>query len=423
MIVPTPVAVLERLPPEDRVARRRGPVAPVRAADVLFLTHTGRIGGAETCLLHVVRALGGEVLLFQDGPLHARLRDQGARVTLPRARPDLRAIRRDRGLLRALPALVGIIGLIRDIGRIAAVHDLVYCNSQKSFVLGALASWLHRRPLLWHLHDILDRSHFGWFQIRLVVGLANRRAERVVVPSKAVADAFLAAGGRPSLVVLVRNGVPVPPCSADAPGRAVLRRDLELPAGFLFGVFSRLAPWKGQHVALAALALLPDAGCVIAGDALFGEQDYLMSLRAQADRLGVTERVRFLGHRDDVTTLMRAVDVVVHPSIDPEPFGLTLVEAMLAGTPVVASWAGAAAEILDGGQAGVLVPPGDPLALVTALEQCRSRPEAAARRAARARRHAERHFNVERLQHDMRELVSGMTVPGQAADVCGVPRR
>ncbi len=419
MIVPTPTVLLDRAPPQGPVVRTHDPIVSVRAPTVLFLTHTGRIGGAEICLLHIVRALGGEVLLFEDGVMHARLLDQGSRVTLPPVRPDLRGIRRDRGLLRALPALAGIIGLIRHIGRLAASHDLVYCNSQKSFVLGALASWLHRTPLLWHLHDILDRHHFGWFQIRLVVGLANRRAKRVVVPSKAVADAFIAAGGRPSLVVLVRNGVPVP-CARTAATPAALRLDLDLPPGFLFGVFSRLAPWKGQHIALAALALLPDARCVIAGDALFGEQDYLMSLRALADRLGIAERVHFLGHRDDVATLMRAVDVVVHPSTDPEPFGLTLVEAMLAGTPLIASWAGAAAEILDGGRVGLLVPPGDALALATALEQCRSRPEAAASRAATARGHAERRFSLERLQRKIRGVVIGITVPDQAADVCGL---
>ncbi len=423
MIALTPAALLERVPPRDGIADTRRPSASACAPDVLFLTHTGRIGGAETCLLHIVRALGGEVLLFEDGALRGRLLAQGARVSLPQARPDLRAIRRDRGLLRALPALAGIIGLIRHIGRLAAMRDLVYCNTQKSFVLGALASWLHRTPLLWHLHDILDRHHFGWFQIRLVVGLANRRAERVVVPSKAAADAFIDAGGRASLLVLVRNGVAVPRHVDTALVPAALRRELDLPSGFLFGVFSRLAPWKGQHIALAALALLPDAGCVIAGDALFGEQDYLVALREEADRLGVADRVRFLGHRDDVTTLMRTVDVVVHPSIDPEPFGLTLVEAMLAGTPLIASWAGAAVEILDGGRVGILVPPGDALALATALEQCRGRPEAAARRAATARRHAERHFSAERLQHDIRDVVGGIAARDPVAAACRVRPR
>ncbi len=376
---------------------------------VLFLTHTGRIGGAEICLLSVVRALGGTVLLFQDGALHRRLLAAGANVALPRVQPDLRAIRRDRGLLRAAPALAGILGLLRDIRARASRHDLVYCNSQKSFVLGALAARQHGTPLLWHLHDILDRSHFGRAQIRLVVTLANRRAARVIAPSRAVADAFIAAGGRAALVSVVANGVSAPDEMADAKARAAIRRGLELPAGFLFGVFSRLAPWKGQHVALEALARLPDAGCVIAGDALFGETDYLRALHAQAERLGIAGRVRFLGHRDDVAALMQAVDVVVHPSVDPEPFGLTLVEAMLAGTPVIASRAGAAAEILDDGRVGALVPPGDAAALAQALsvvlEQCRSRPEAMLSQVAAARLHAERHYSAEQLCAGVRRVV------------------
>ena len=424
MIVPTPAALLERLPSEDALARTCGPIAPVRAPDVLFLTHTGRIGGAETCLLHIVRALGGAVLLFEDGALRARLGEQGARVTLPRARPDLRAIRRDGGLLRALPALGGIVGLIRQIGRLAAAHDLVYCNSQKSFVLGALASWLHRTPLLWHLHDILDRSHFGSTQIRLVVALANRRAARVVVPSRAVAEAFVAAGGRASLVAVIHNGVRVPAARARAGETAGSRRGLGLPAGFLFGVFSRLSPWKGQHVALEALARLPDAGCVIVGDALFGEQAYAASLRAQAERLGVSDRVYFLGHLDDVLEVMRAVDVVVHPSVAPEPFGLTLVEAMLAETPVVASRAGAAEEILDAGRLGTLVAPGDVPALVAALQLCRRRPDAIRRQVIAARRHAELNFAAERLQRDIRDVVIAITQRrDQVGDVGAAARR
>jgi glycosyltransferase involved in cell wall biosynthesis len=171
-------------------------------------------------------------------------------------------------------------------------------------------------------------------------------------------------------------------------------------------VFSRLAPWKGQSVALDALARIRNASCVIAGDALFGEEEYARALQSQAERLGIVDRVLFLGHRDDVAALMQAVDVVVHPSIDPEPFGLTLVEAMFAETPVIASQAGAAGEILDGGLAGTLVPPGDPSALAAAVERCRSQPESIARQVAAGRRRAERHFSAGRLQRDIRRVVA-----------------
>ncbi len=386
--------------------------------ETLFLTHTGRIGGAEVCLLNIVQVLRGNVLLFQDGPLYERLRAQGAQVALPRTQLDLRGVRRDRGLLRVLPVLIVLVGLVRHIARAAATHDLVYCNSQKSFVLGALASCLNRKPLVWHLHDILDASHFGRAQIHLVVTLANRRAARVIAPSRSVADAFVAAGGRRTLVVVVPNGVAVPPepqaAAPDRESRIRVRRELGLPEGFLFGVFSRLTRWKGQHVALEALAQLEDASCIIVGDALFGEQDYARSLRVKAADLGIADRVRFLGQRDDVASLMRAVDVVVHPSIDPEPFGLTLVEAMLAGTPVVASRTGAAGEILDEGRMGELVPPGDAAALAAAIERCRGLPQAVARQAAAARHHAESHFTSGHLQHAIRQVLAELVRPRDA---------
>ena len=378
-----------------------------RAAEprILFITHTGQIGGAEVCLLSVVQGFEGDVLLFQDGSLRERLLRQGTPVRLLRASPDLRTIRRDGSLLRVIPRMAGVAALVFQIASAARRYDLVYCNTQKSFVLGAIAAVTHRGKLLWHLHDILDRSHFGRAQIRLVVALANWRATRVVVPSKAVADAFIAAGGRASLTTVIANGIEPQVASASTAPHLQSRGHPDRMGGFVFGIFSRLAPWKGQHVAIEALARMPQATCVIAGAALFGEEEYARNLRALAQRLGVSERVEFLGQREDVAALMREVDVVVHPSIGPEPFGLTIVEAMLAGTPVVASHSGAAAEILDGGRLGRLVPPGDAPALADALEECRRQREVAARDAVAAQRHAEQNYTAARLRRDMRQVV------------------
>ena len=188
------------------------------------------------------------------------------------------------------------------------------------------------------------------------------------MPSRAAAAAFTDAGGRAALLRVAANGVDAP---SRERGHAQTRESLGLAAPFVFGVFSRLSPWKGQDVALRALAALPGAGCVIAGGALFGEQDYARSLVALAERLGVADRVRFLGQRDDVPALMRAVDAVVHPSTEPEPFGRTLVEAMLARRPLIAAEAGAAPEILDDGRVGMMFPPDDHAALAACLRRVR----------------------------------------------------
>ena len=151
---------------------------------------------------------------------------------------------------------------------------------------------------------------------------------------------------------------------------------LGLPAGPLVGVFSRLAAWKGQHVLLEALSALPGVGCIIVGDALFGEQAYAAELKEMVAELGLADRVRFLGHRGDVPKLMQAVDVMVHPSIDPEPFGRTLVEAMLAGRAGDRDRCRRGSRILEGGKAGTLVPPNDAQALARAIAAVLAKPDA-----------------------------------------------
>ena len=179
-----------------------------------------------------------------------------------------------------------------------------------------------------------------------------------------MASAFVAEGGNADLTRVVPNGLEV---ESDIAAQPELRRLAGLPSGPLIGVFSRLAPWKGQHVVLRAVAQMPGVKCIVVGSPLFGEDTYAESLRMLVRDLDLADRVIFLGQRSDIPRLMRAVDVVVHPSVDAEPFGRTLVEGMLAGTPVVATDAGASREILAGGKAGVLVPPGDSRVLAAAL--------------------------------------------------------
>ncbi|GLH76785.1 glycosyl transferase [Bradyrhizobium sp. SSBR45G] len=340
---------------------------------VLFVDHTGQIGGAELILLDVVQGrTESSAFLFERGPLAKALAERGLSVITSHWGLGLSRFRRDSSWLKALPLAGGLAAITAELARIARRHDVVYANSQKAFVLAAIANLAARKPLIWHLHDIISPAHFGALQRRTQVFLANRFAAKVIVPSEAAAAAFIEAGGRRSLVEVVPNGLAIEPVPAS---RQELRQRLGLPPGPLVGVFSRLARWKGQHVLIEALARLPSAHCIIVGDALFGEQDYAAELRRQVAELGLGDRVHFLGHRSDVPLLMQAVDAMVHPSIDPEPFGRTLIEAMLAGVPVIATDAGAAPDILEHGRAGMLVPPGDARALAEALDAVLAEPD------------------------------------------------
>jgi glycosyltransferase involved in cell wall biosynthesis len=135
----------------------------------------------------------------------------------------------------------------------------------------------------------------------------------------------------------------------------------------------------------------------VVGDALFGEQDYAAQLQQMVAALGLEGRVHFLGHRSDVPKLMQAVDAMVHPSIDPEPFGRTLVEAMLSGVPVIATDAGAAPDILERGRAGTLIPPADPRALAAAIASVLARPDQLATQLEYAAQRARAEYGLARM--------------------------
>ncbi|MGJ5177747.1 glycosyltransferase family 4 protein [Bradyrhizobium oligotrophicum] len=370
---------------------------------VLFVDHTGQIGGAELILLDVVQGRNdSSAFLFEQGPLAKALAERGLSVITSRWGLGLSQFRRDSSWLKALPLAGGLAAITVELARVARRHDVVYANSQKAFVLAAVANLFARKPLIWHLHDIISPAHFGALQRRTQVFLANRFAAKVIVPSEAAAAAFIDAGGRRSLIEVVPNGLAVEPVPMS---RHELRQRLGLPPGALVGVFSRLAQWKGQHVLIEALARLPNVHGLIVGDALFGEQDYAAELRRQVADLGLGDRVHFLGHRGDVPLLMQAVDVMVHPSIDPEPFGRTLVEAMLARVPVIATDAGAAPDILEHGRAGMLVPPGDARALAEALDAVLTEPAILEPQLAYASRRARAHYSLGRMLESIGLLI------------------
>lgn len=178
------------------------------AAQVLFVSHASRLAGAELVLLDVVQAFrGGRAFLFEEGPLRSALAAAGISSVVPSAAGGFTTIKRDRSLWRALPLLGGLARTVVHLARAARGAEVVYANSQKAFALAAPACAIARRPLVWHLHDILSPAHFGRGQIKLATRLANGFASRVIVPSKAAADAFTAAGGKPGLLRIVPNGL------------------------------------------------------------------------------------------------------------------------------------------------------------------------------------------------------------------------
>ena len=156
-----------------------------------------------------------------------------------------------------------------------------------------------------------------------------------------------------------------------------VRKALGIDKAPVIGIFSRLSFWKGQHIVLQAIKELPGFHVLIVGDALFGETEYVEYLRSLVQELDLHNRVHWLGFRQDVPSLMRACDYVVHPSTEPEPFGRVLVEGLLARRPVIAAAAGGALEIIQDGVTGRLFPPNDVNTLCKIIRKLHSNPEQA----------------------------------------------
>lgn len=356
------------------------------ARSILFVDHAGVMGGAEFSLLDIAAAFASRarVVLLADGPFHRALEARGITVEVDPL-GAFAAVKKS-GSLPPVGAAMDAVRVARRLAARAGRFDVIYANSQKAFVVSVIAGWIARRPVVWHLRDILAAPHFSAFGIRAVVWLANHGAARVIANSRATADAFVAAGGRPSLVHVVHNGIDSAPFDAvsDEAARAC-RAELGIAQGVPVVLHvGRFHHWKGQQVLLEALAREPRPVAWFVGAPLFGEDAFADELRATAIRLGVSDRVKWLGFRDDVALLMRAADVVVHSSVYPEPFGRVVVEAMLAGTPVIAARAGGVPEIVTDGETGRLVAPGDPSALAKAIGTVLDDPSRAREMAARA---------------------------------------
>jgi len=217
--------------------------------------------------------------------------------------------------------------------------------------------------LLNAVHDYLDRKH--WI---------NRWAARTP-PDAIVANSNFTAPSARELFPGVNSRVIYLPVAPPDLNQNAARRDIRAELGtapetVVILQASRLERWKGQSVFLGALGLSKATpgweAWVAGGSQKAGEGEFLAELKSDAERMGIADRVKFLGQRADVPRLMAAADVYCQPNTGPEPFGIAFVEALYSGLPVVSSNFGGALEIVDD-TCGQLCPPGDVAAVAAAL--------------------------------------------------------
>jgi glycosyltransferase involved in cell wall biosynthesis len=343
-----------------RLSRRtRHPATPV------LVVHPGaELYGSDRMVLETVRGLVTSgtrvvVVLPVEGPLAEALREAGAEVRTM-AMPVLRkAALRPAGLLRLLWTSVASIGpTVRVLRSVPGAAVYVSTLTLPSWLLLARATG-HRTVC--HVHEA-ERHPSRAVSTALVLPLTL--SHRIVVNSrysgKVLTDVLPRLGRR---LTVVYNGVP-PHAGGSAPSP-------ELGEGLRVLYIGRISPRKGPDVAARAVRLLHERGeavsLVVLGSTFPGYEWFEEQLHTEYRDLVEAGVIRFRPFTPDVGAALAQSDVVVVPSVLPEPFGNTAVEAMLAARPVVVSDCGGLPEAVMGHPGAKLVPPGDPLALAEAL--------------------------------------------------------
>ncbi|MDA0182998.1 glycosyltransferase family 4 protein [Solirubrobacter phytolaccae] len=355
-----------------------------------FVSSHAQPGGSERYLELLLGELGpswiAEVVVLQAGWLVDRLGAAGYPVTVVPAG-------------RRLGLLTGAVRLRRELRRVRP--RVVHANGIKAALVAGLATLGSSVPVIWVKHDF---SGDRW-----LTSVVAPLCRQVVGVSSAVTAAV--PGALSARVHVVPNGTRPVDVDRDA-ARAQLRErlglDMTAPVVLFLGRLSRV---KGAGMLVAALPRLrervPNTQVVIAGERDVSEPEIADELPVHAAGLGVTSAVSFLPWQDDPARLLAGADVVAVPSGPHVPggspgegFGLVAIEAMAAGTPVVAVAAGALPEVL--GDAGRLVPPTAD-ALADALADVLLDPALRERFAVAGRRRVAEHFTLERMAERMQE--------------------
>ena len=339
---------------------------------VVYIDHVARLSGGEIALVRALTALGNRVdahvILGEHGPLVDRLREAGATVEVHPMPVVARDVRKDSVRpgtlgLRAVAASLQYVWTLRR--RLRELQpDVIHTNSLKAAFYGGVAGRLAGIPVIWHIRDRIAPDYLPMAAVRMVQ-LGSR-----IVPKAVIANSQATLGTLP----VPRRGVVVTNTVIYDPVRIVASPTTDREDSFRVGILGRLAPWKGQDVFLEAFAhAFPDddSEAWIVGAAMFGEDGYAETLHDQVRRLRISDRVVFRGFREDVWAELAQIDLLVHCSLIPEPFGQVVVEGMVAGVPVIAADAGGPAEIITNNVDGLLIAPGDVAALAAAMGRIR----------------------------------------------------
>ncbi len=388
---------------------------------VLFVDHVDRIlGGAEINLLELlsVREVSQRWNVGCACAPTGSLREALAKI--PEVRlfrygaasgfNQVRLVDRQGALGRFWKGWRATAAAARELGGIQSTFnpDVVVTCTNKDHFAAALCSATPSPRRVWWVNDLLTTDFFSWPARRVFSLIASRTADRLVAVSNAVALALTAAGVPSCKVRTIQNGIPVELYAKKGTGR--LRSQLGCGQKPLIGILGRFTPWMGQHLALEiarhSVACGLEAHFLFVGRAFNEDQAYERTLHAFVAQHNLSSQVTFLPFQSDMPSVLADLDIVMHTSIKPEPFGRVIIEAMAAGAVVIAAAAGGVTEILESGVSGIAVRCGDVAAYLRAIQSVLDDRAFREKLVAAARATVVTHFTVERVFEQFDQLVS-----------------
>jgi glycosyltransferase involved in cell wall biosynthesis len=341
---------------------------------VLFVDHVNRIlGGAEINLIELLARISRSERWVAACACPCGSNLSAALAEVPIAQwdygfaPPLNRLRLVGQRFSARASMQGLAALRSARQRLQTIlaefrpSACVSCTNKDHFCV----SWACRRariPSIWWLNDVISSDFFPWPMRVSLRWWARQTAARVIVVSNYARDKLVRSGWPPRLVATIHNGLPLERYARCPPGQ--LRRLLGLAAEEpLIGMMGRLAPWKGPdfflRLAQAWIQEAPQGHFVLIGQAFNEDQEYAAGLRRFVTDQGLAARVHFVPFQSEVNAALSDLEVFIHTSIKPEPFGRVIIEAMAVGLPVIAARAGGVPEIVNDGVNGLLAEPGN----------------------------------------------------------------
>ncbi len=319
---------------------------------ILFIDHASVVGGAQLVLINYLKYLNKDrfrVLVATSNTANKategfeKYSDGIFKIQIYRLKS-----------FSPLSLLRFAVSVIQTVGIIRREHvDIVATNTERAMYVGTAASVLSGRKTIWFIRDFCYN--------KTLLKTLSAFPKEIICVSTAIKDFYALKGAK---VMHVSSDMPERFSTVTSNAIKLFKNKFKLNNKFVVGYIGRLVEWKGINVLEEAVAKVnnPSIVCLVVG-----EGDKLQKNKVQERKVtGIKHSIKsnsanivYTGFRDDIEVVLSVLDIFVHPAIEPEPYATTIVEAMMAKVPVIATNLGGTKEIIKNKVNGLLVKPKD----------------------------------------------------------------